>query len=97
MIKTVKRKSIYYLIIELIQLQRSVARGEVIKVLILILLIIIVMGVAIIDGRLKKKLENDKRIIERLDVLINEVRDIRKNREIIITQENKGLLLIVNR
>ncbi|MBD8837887.1 hypothetical protein ACMX2M_12670 [Paenibacillus polymyxa] len=78
MIKTVKRKSIYYLIIELIQLQRSVARGEVIKVLILILLIIIVMGVAIIDGRLKKKLENDKRIIERLDVLINEVRDIRK-------------------
>ncbi|MET3830089.1 uncharacterized protein YhhL (DUF1145 family) [Paenibacillus sp. DS2363] len=49
-----------------------------IKVLILILLIIIVMGVAIIDGRLKKKLENDKRIIERLDVLINEVRDIRK-------------------
>lgn len=63
MIKTVKRKSIYYLIIELIQLQRSVARGEVIKVLILILLIIIVMGVAIIDGRLKKKLENDKRII----------------------------------
>ncbi|WP_218640976.1 hypothetical protein [Paenibacillus amylolyticus] len=27
MIKTVKRKSIYYLIIELIQLQRSVARG----------------------------------------------------------------------
>ena len=78
MIKTVKRKSIYYLIIELIQLQRSVARGEVIKVLILILLIIIVIGVAIIDGRLKKKLENDKRIIERLDVLINEVRDIRK-------------------
>lgn len=78
MIKTVKRKSIYYLIIELIQLQRSVARGEVIKVLILILLIIIVLGVAIIDGRLKKKLENDKRIIERLDVLINEVRDIRK-------------------
>lgn len=78
MIKTVKRKSIYYLIIELIQLQRSVARGEVIKVLILILLIIIVMGVTIIDGRLKKKLENDKRIIERLDVLINEVRDIRK-------------------
>lgn len=78
MIKTVKRKSIYYLIIELIQLQRSVTRGEVIKVLILILLIIIVMGVAIIDGRLKKKLENDKRIIERLDVLINEVRDIRK-------------------
>lgn len=59
-------------------MQRSVARGEVIKVLILILLIIIVMGVAIIDGRLKKKLENDKRIIERLDVLINEVRDIRK-------------------
>ncbi|WP_405144074.1 hypothetical protein MHI48_12110 [Paenibacillus sp. FSL H7-0942] len=78
MIKTVKRKSIYYLIIELIQLQRSVARGEVIRVLILILLIIIVMGVAIIDGRLKKKLDNDKRIIERLDVLINEVRDIRK-------------------
>ncbi|APO45325.1 hypothetical protein BS614_15745 [Paenibacillus xylanexedens] len=78
MIKTVKRKSIYYLIIELIQLQHSVARGEVIKVLILILLIIIVMGVAIIDGRLKKKLENDKRIIERLDVLINELRDIRK-------------------
>lgn len=49
-----------------------------IKVLILILLIIIVIGVAIIEGRLKKKLENDERIIEKLDVLINEVRDIRK-------------------
>ncbi|WP_405159087.1 hypothetical protein [Paenibacillus sp. FSL H8-0283] len=46
--------------------------------LILILLIIIVIGVAIIEGRLKKKLENDERIIEKLDVLINEVRDIRK-------------------
>ncbi|WP_164783163.1 hypothetical protein [Paenibacillus amylolyticus] len=46
--------------------------------LILILLIIIVIGVAIIEGRLKKKLENDERIIEKLNVLINEVRDIRK-------------------
>ncbi|WP_339302911.1 hypothetical protein [Paenibacillus sp. FSL R5-0519] len=46
--------------------------------LILILLIIIVIGIAIIEGRLKKKLENDERIIEKLDVLIKEVRDIRK-------------------
>ncbi|MBR2566772.1 MAG: hypothetical protein IKE29_19450 [Paenibacillus sp.] len=46
--------------------------------LILILLIIIVIGVVIIEGRLKKKLENDERIIEKLDALINEVRNIRK-------------------
>lgn len=78
MTKTVKRTSTNFLIIEIIQLQRSVARGEVIKVLILILLIIIVIGVAIIEGRLKKKLENDERIIEKLDELINEVRDISK-------------------
>lgn len=33
------------------------------------------LGVASIDGRLKKHLKNDERIIERLDILINIQKD----------------------
>lgn len=44
-------------------------------VIVIIIACITLIGVASIDGRLKKQLENDERIIDRLDILINIQRD----------------------
>lgn len=44
-------------------------------VIVIIIACIALLGIASIDGRLKKHLENDERIIDRLDILINIYKD----------------------
>lgn len=45
---------------------------------IVIIIFILVLSVAMIDGKLKKKLENDERIIDRLDLMIKEIKELKK-------------------
>ncbi|MCR8633790.1 MULTISPECIES: hypothetical protein [Paenibacillus] len=47
---------------------------DVIVIVLVILVFVVVLGISSIDYKLKKKLENDERIIERLDLLINDKR-----------------------
>ncbi|WP_171651838.1 hypothetical protein [Paenibacillus foliorum] len=56
---------------------------ELIMILLIILFIVVILGLGSIDHRLKKKLANDERIIERiierLDLLINDKRKSTKD------------------
>ncbi|WP_144023428.1 MULTISPECIES: hypothetical protein [Paenibacillus] len=45
-----------------------------------ILIVVLIIELIVIEVRLKKKLANDERIIERLDLMIKDIRDI-KNKQ----------------
>jgi hypothetical protein len=45
-----------------------------------ILIVVLIIELIVIEVRLKKKLDNDERIIERLDLMIKDIREI-KNKQ----------------
>ncbi|NIK76785.1 hypothetical protein FHS15_001910 [Paenibacillus castaneae] len=47
-------------------------------ILFTVFFIIIILGIAMIEVKLKKKLENDERMIERLNVIIEELKSLKK-------------------
>lgn len=46
----------------------------------IILIVLLIIELIVIEVRLKKKLDNDERIIERLDMMIKDIREI-KNKQ----------------
>ncbi len=45
-----------------------------------VLIVLLIIELIVIEVRLKKKLDNDERIIERLDMMIKDIREI-KNKQ----------------
>jgi hypothetical protein len=45
-----------------------------------ILIVVLIIELLVIEVRLKKKLDNDERIIERLDLMIKDIREL-KNKQ----------------
>lgn len=45
-----------------------------------VLIVLLIIELIVIEVRLKKKLDNDERIIERLDLMIKDIRDL-KNKQ----------------
>jgi hypothetical protein len=45
-----------------------------------ILIVVLIIELIVIEVRLKKKLDNDERIIERLDLMIKDIREL-KNKQ----------------
>lgn len=45
-----------------------------------VLMVVLIIELIVIEVRLKKKLDNDERIIERLDLMIKDIREL-KNKQ----------------
>ncbi len=45
-----------------------------------VLIVVLIIELIVIEVRLKKKLDNDERIIERLDLMIKDIREL-KNKQ----------------
>lgn len=50
-------------------------------ILMFVLPLIVVFGILSIDGKLKRKLANDERIIQRLDSILAELKDLNRRDE----------------
>lgn len=54
---------------------------EGVAILLFVLTLIISLSILSIDGKLKKKLANDERIIQRLDSILAELKDLNRRDE----------------
>ncbi|MGO4106092.1 hypothetical protein [Paenibacillus sp. YAF4_2] len=45
------------------------------SIILIIAVVVITLGIISIDGKLKKRIDNDERIIERLEIIINNQRE----------------------